>query len=364
MPASREAAMTAMSKGAKILILGATVTVGVLAAAIGVIACGSQSTSRAGGTPAQKRAASRGIAQAKEIEGEIRAMKDANAEGLSYTPLPPLDAEGYIEGPVEYTDHGLRIHLNTEQASNPVEETEGDLYLQVRPKTYTRRPAVQSSQETQEMSDSELRDKADSVLTIHLKTNEFGNPSDSNCTSQEIPEAARVKAQICTLGSVSGAEVLDEHANLLATQIEGNPATMYREMVEVLPALAAEPSETTPTTQTESTGTTSTTSTAEASTEQPSSSSACGTISLPQAESRPLKVTVVKGEVSCPEARRVLQALYVGNRGRPHCDQGGEVCDRASTYYVIDGWKCGTGAGGGGCSKGNQNQVEGDFRAP
>jgi hypothetical protein len=225
----------------------------------GVAGCGgSQSTSRAGRTPEQERAASRGIAQAKQLEGEVRAMEDGNAEGKSYT-LPRTDAEGYIEGPVEYTDHGLRIHLNAEQAGSPVEDNEGDLYFQVRPKMYTRRPAVQSPQEIREMSDSELREKAGSVLTVHLKTNEFGNPSDSSCTPQAIPEATGVKAQVCTLGSVSGAEVLDENANLLATQIGGNPTTMYREMIEVLPALAAEQSESTPTTQTKSTETTPTT---------------------------------------------------------------------------------------------------------
>lgn len=128
----------------------------------------------------------------------------------------------------------------------------------------------------------------------------------------------------------------------------------------------SEQSESTPTTQTESTETTPTTSTPEASTEAPasSSSSACGTIALTQVESRPLKVTVVKGRVSCAEARSVLQALYVGDRGRPRCEHGGEVCDRAETYYLIGGWQCGTGAGGGGCSKGpeKQDQIGGEFR--
>jgi hypothetical protein len=262
-----------LSKRAKILVIGVTVAVSILASAMAVLANGGQPTSRAGRTPEQERAASRGIAQAKEVEGEVRAMEDANAEGLGEAPLPPRDAEGYIEGPVEYTDHGLRIHLSAEQASNPVKETEGDLYLQVRPKEYTRRPAVQSPEETREMSDSELRDQTDTVLTVHLKTSDFQNPSDSSCTSQAIPEATGITAQICTLGSVSGAEVLDESANLLATQLEGNPTMMYREMVEVLPALAAEQSESTPTTSTESAESTPTTSTPEPSAAPTSSQS-------------------------------------------------------------------------------------------
>ncbi len=338
----RKAAITAMSKRAKILIVGATVAVAVLAGAIAVIASGSRSTSRAARTPAQERAASRGIAQAKEMEGEVRAMEDANAEGLSYTPLPRSDAEGYIEGPVEYTDHGLRIHLNAEQASNPVEETEGDLYLQVRPKAYTRQPAVQSPQETQEMSDSELREELVSILTVHLKTSNFQNSSDSSCTSQAIPEATGVTAQICTLGSVSGAEVLDENANLLATQIEGNPTTMYREMVEVLPALVAEQSESTPTTQTESTETTPTTSTPEKITESPASPSssnetACGDVSR--------DVTRVRAEgVSCATARSLAHEVsQSGAANKPPAVPEGCLPNNQTTSTgscVVEGYHC------------------------
>lgn len=191
------------------------------------------------------------------------------------TQLPALDVHGYIEGPTEYTDHGLRIHLNAEQASSPVEETEGDLYLQVRPKTYTRRPAMLSAQETREMSDSELREEKDSVLTIHLKTNEFGNPSDAGCTLQAIPGTTGIEAQTCTLDSISGAEVLDKNADLLATQLEGNPTTMYREMVEILPVLATEQSETTPTTTTETTSATSTPETSAAPTSSPYAGKSC-----------------------------------------------------------------------------------------
>ncbi len=271
----------------------------------------------------------------------MRAMENGNAEGKSYTP-PATDAEGYIEGPVEYTEYGLRIHLSAEQAGSPVEETEGDLYFQVRPKAYTRRPAVLSSQETREMSDSELREQTDSVLTVHLKTSDFQNPSDSSCTSQAIPEATGVKAQICTLGSVSGAEVLDENADLLATQIEGNPTTMYREMVEVLPALAAEQSESTPTTQTESTETTSTTSTPETTTESPASPSssnetACGDVSR--------EVTHVRAVgVSCATARSLAREVsQSGAANKPPTVPEGCLPNNQTTSTgscVVEGYHC------------------------
>jgi hypothetical protein len=95
-------------------------------------------------------------------------------------------------------------------------------------------------------------------------------------------------------------------------------------------------------------------------------SRACGQVSA-RGSSVPLQVAVYKGNASCAEARKVIHALYGGHRGRPYCEHTDSSCrdgrpeDLANTYWIVDGWKCGVGAGGGGCSRGTRNQISGTF---
>ena len=59
-------------------------------------------------------------------------------------------------------------------------------------------------------------------------------------------------------------------------------------------------------------------------------------------------VTVERGPVSCRTARRVLRRFLAGG-GVKH---GGP--SSAETYWTLGRWKCGTGAGGGGCIRGGR----------
>ncbi|SRR6266566_321479 len=77
----------------------------------------------------------------------------------------------------------------------------------------------------------------------------------------------------------------------------------------------------------------------------PAASSAarhCGTVEFPSGyneEELSLRVEVVKGRTSCAEARRVMLALYVGNRGRPYCYRHDSSCrnDRLRTSATRSG---------------------------
>ncbi len=61
-----------------------------------------------------------------------------------------------------------------------------------------------------------------------------------------------------------------------------------------------------------------------------------------------------------------MRSLYT-RRHRLHCFRTNEQCrngqptDGANTVVYIAGWHCGTGAGGGGCSRGPHNAIAGEF---
>jgi hypothetical protein len=61
------------------------------------------------------------------------------------------------------------------------------------------------------------------------------------------------------------------------------------------------------------------------------------------ARGRRFRVVINRGAVSCRLARNVLRDFMSG-KGIKH---GGP--SSAETYWTLRGWKCGTGAGGGGC---------------
>lgn len=69
----------------------------------------------------------------------------------------------------------------------------------------------------------------------------------------------------------------------------------------------------------------------------------CGTMPGPGAT-----FTIQAGSVGCAEARRVFTDLFAG-RGRPQTSPGTN-----QTGTKVDGWLCGGGAGGFGCSKNGQ----------
>jgi predicted small lipoprotein YifL len=69
----------------------------------------------------------------------------------------------------------------------------------------------------------------------------------------------------------------------------------------------------------------------------------CGTLPGPGAT-----FSILTGKAGCTEARRVFTDLFAG-RGTPKTAPGTGQID---TY--VDGWLCGGGAGGFGCSKGGQ----------
>lgn len=53
-----------------------------------------------------------------------------------------------------------------------------------------------------------------------------------------------------------------------------------------------------------------------------------------------------KGRVTCRGARKLMHLFLNEGQGIKH---GGP--SSAETYYTLYGWKCGTGAGGGGCKR-------------
>ena len=87
----------------------------------------------------------------------------------------------------------------------------------------------------------------------------------------------------------------------------------------------------------------------------------CGTLGF---KGQSLRVEVSKGHASCSEARRVLRKLYTSNqRGRAHGTHHNPPRDLSETYWLVDGWKCVVGAGGGGCARGRTNQISGQWQA-
>lgn len=72
---------------------------------------------------------------------------------------------------------------------------------------------------------------------------------------------------------------------------------------------------------------------------------ACGSFRL---QGLRFHVTVQRGPVRCRTARRVLRRFLAGG-GVKH---GGP--SSAQTYWTLGRWKCGTGAGGGGCIRGGR----------
>jgi hypothetical protein len=64
------------------------------------------------------------------------------------------------------------------------------------------------------------------------------------------------------------------------------------------------------------------------------------------------RVTVLKGNVRCRRARRVLRD-FLGGKGTLHGPPGGPSVEQSWT--LDGGWKCGHGAGGGACTYGGRN---------
>lgn len=70
----------------------------------------------------------------------------------------------------------------------------------------------------------------------------------------------------------------------------------------------------------------------------------CGTLAGPGAT-----FSILTGKVSCAEARQVFADLFAG-RGTAKT-----APDTGQTDREVDGWLCGGGAGGFGCSKGEES---------
>lgn len=63
--------------------------------------------------------------------------------------------------------------------------------------------------------------------------------------------------------------------------------------------------------------------------------------------------TVRRGHVRCRTARHVMRAFLSGH-GRMHGPKDGPA---AKQYWTLRGWKCGHGAGGGGCVRRHSRQA-------
>lgn len=82
----------------------------------------------------------------------------------------------------------------------------------------------------------------------------------------------------------------------------------------------------------------------------------CGSIKV---SGTPFQVFVEAGSASCVQARAVMWSLY-HRRHREVCYRNDSSCrngrptDRANTVILVGVWRCGTGAGGGGCTHGRE----------
>jgi hypothetical protein len=83
----------------------------------------------------------------------------------------------------------------------------------------------------------------------------------------------------------------------------------------------------------------------------------CGSIKV---DASPFQVFVESGSVSCAGARAVMFALYHGHHSeRCYRDvasecHNGRPTDGANTVILVGSWQCGTGAGGGSCTRGRE----------
>ena len=82
----------------------------------------------------------------------------------------------------------------------------------------------------------------------------------------------------------------------------------------------------------------------------------CGSI---KPSGTPFQVFVEHGSATCAQARAVMSALYHGHHPEVCYRQGAECrngrpTDRANTVILVGVWRCGTGAGGGGCTHGRE----------
>jgi hypothetical protein len=83
----------------------------------------------------------------------------------------------------------------------------------------------------------------------------------------------------------------------------------------------------------------------------------CGSIRV---DASPFQVFVESGPVSCAGARAVMFALYHGHHPERCYRQNASEChngrpaDSANTVILVGSWQCGTGAGGGGCTRGHE----------
>jgi hypothetical protein len=64
-----------------------------------------------------------------------------------------------------------------------------------------------------------------------------------------------------------------------------------------------------------------------------------------RAKGTKFSATILRGEVRCRKARRVLRALLSG-RGRLHGPRTGPMSEQT---WTVDGWRCSYGAGGAAC---------------
>lgn len=250
--------------------------------------------------------------------------------------LPSKDARGFIEGPSEYTDHGMRIRLNAEQAAKPMEQHNHLYDIEVHPLAFAQAAGEPTAEE---------RTRANGFL-VTFAASGFSfttKPPLLTCASQNVEGLAAALGQTCTLQGESGnlywAEVFDEATHILIyTGVHvpqatlATPQTLYGEMIALLPGIRTEaPATTTVPTETETTPTTSSPETS--TTEPPASSSpnetACGDFS-------PYLTRVRATGVSCSSA----MAFAKRARDPVYCWPNNETVRTASCVWL--GYQCRT----------------------
>jgi hypothetical protein len=85
-----------------------------------------------------------------------------------------------------------------------------------------------------------------------------------------------------------------------------------------------------------------------------SATRSCGTL---VAESQSARITILRGSVSCAQARTVIDRWLRPGTG-VKVEHGGESAPfGGKSWTMSDGWTCSEGAGGGGCSLGGKGPL-------
>ena len=223
---------------------------------------------------------------------------------------PTAAANGYIDGPANYTDHGIAIQLSADQAATPITTRTNDGMCSecALPSFLVVPLSVAESQ-----SYPEGGPQAVAITLGGSGLQMSSNPPDFTCIHRTVPQDRSLKAQSCDVTRGTAQELFVPQSGLDAILIAGSLSDIYSTLRSVVPGEVP----------------TSTQAATTASLEH------CGTQAAPSGYSYSGRVAVKAPiGVGCPTAHRVLRDYFAGKgrfAGTSH----------ANGYFLVDeGWHC------------------------